>query len=226
MGVIGFGVLVGAIVRFLFGRDRTTSPNPVPAHLRLKDLYDLGRRIDQWKRWGNLSLYQDIVFVTPYGGELLIHGPLNLPILSQSKQIELHGTRIVYSRQATIRARKLKNVVDLDNYPIYEAANGVLFVFRYSELTANKLADSGVFSTPNLAISMPSTFEDGFKSFASNLLEQVNAVASTGQINDPLFTISLVNRIVEAQRLAFIQGTQARDDNPTATTLEEMQEVD
>jgi hypothetical protein len=213
-------------VRFLFNRDQTVSQDPASNQFRLKDLYDLGRRIDRLKRWELFSNYRNIVFTTPFGGELMIHGPLNLPIISHSKEINLCGTRAVYSLRATIRARKLKEVVDLDNYPIYEASNGVLFVFRYSEPAPGKLSDTGVFASPNLKLDIPSTFEEGFKGFALRVLEQVNAIAATNQLSDPLFTISVVNRLVEAQRLAFIQGTQATDPDPNAITPEETQGAD
>jgi len=169
---------------------------------RLKNLYNLALDIYKLKLSSNNYYYPE-VFSTETSGYPRLLGNINIPVHVQtSKKIALNYA----AGSVVVKCRRL-NIKDLDDQDIYEAENGILFIYLYRPPDAITGYDEGIFTSPRIEFEKIKEVDERFRLVATDLVNQL-----AKQVNlDETVILSLENRIFEYQRLAYQQAISAKD---------------
>lgn len=164
----------------------------------IEKLYELGENILKIREMN--PKYRLKAFQTFTGGPPKIYGILNVPIvLHRTFLKKFNGYLYMQTSTAFVRCRALDGVVDLDSRQIYEANNGVLFVYIYREPNPTSMYDAGIFAPPRIELAELRTLDQAFGEASESLLSQVETWDSATQL-------ALRNRITELQKIAYQQG--------------------
>lgn len=144
------------------------------------------------------------LFMTLYCGEPKIYGNIQLPYyLSQTYSVDLLSGKYRGSN-TFIECRELKGIKDLDDNQVYEASNGVLFIYKYTPATADRI-DEGYFNTPRFDSAILRSQSQLYYDISEKL---VNEAMNKLNIDDELLKLGLINRVTALQCTAYQQGLQ------------------
>lgn len=189
-------------LQWLSKQSNESKPNPNHSQSTLDTLYHLENNIRKLREDKNDPNYDLHTFKTYTSGGLpVIMGNLDLPI----RTITTNSGLLATGYRIYINCRKLPDVTDLDGNDIYEADNGILFVYRYTPESFLVSEDCGMFIQPRLDFSELKEIHTTFSNTAAALFQDYPDM-------DELLRLKFTNRITELQKMAYQQGKYSSSD--------------